>query len=405
MTDKQIKRARHALARGVPLSEAQLSELTPAAINAYHALAPGEIRRLGIRDRLPITNGVFSANLIKFAAALGEDAAVTALRRVGGNPLLADDFGRGPFHVARNGEVVRALVAPGRSGCGALISDIHAAALDGGTPLLSAAAITSKDESFQATAVAALLDFGADPLMPNKGGSIPLHFCATADAAMRLIQAGGADATVNVRNKYGDCPLHLAVSHGFVEVVHVLLRYGADTSVPSRIGRTITGGRGIGLMLPTEMATVIADLTNEPEAKQALGEVRLLLEACGDGKANRSHPRANGRICLPTPPLIPRSTKPLLFGRLAWLSMRTLSKYPRDKVERATGIPRSIIDEIIVIYIGPFRCGESVHIEGGTSTCGQRQQMVSSRGGSGAHGRSTRAHAGCRNANSSCSIQ
>ena len=275
MNEKQVKRAMDALARGLPPSEAWLGGLGPAAINTYHALTPRKIRELGMRGRF--TGGVFSANLLKLAAALGRADAIMALRSLGGNPFLADDFGRGPIHVACNGDVVCALVAPGPSG----LADeglrvIQGPALDGGTPLLSAAAITSTDEAFRATAVAALLEFGANPLVCNKGGSIPLHFCATSDAAVRLIKAGGAKVSVNARNNYGDCPLHLAVSHGFVGVVQVLLRYGADTSVPSRIGRTIGGGRGSGLMLPMEVA---AYFRSGPVGDRAMG-LRLRHAVC-----------------------------------------------------------------------------------------------------------------------------
>jgi hypothetical protein len=402
--ERAQQRVHSALVKRLPLTPALMSALPPRAINTYRTYSSGDLPA-PLRKRFG--DGVFSANLLKLAAALGDDDAVRILRRFGGNPLLTDDFGRGPFHVASDDKVVFALVAPGRSGCArATLRAVKTPSVDGGTPLLSAAAIVSSDERFVASACAALLEFGADPLMPNNGGSIPLHFCATADAAMRLIHAGGADATVNARNNYGDCPLHLAVSHGFVGVVQVLLRFGADASVPSRIGRAIGGGgRAGGLMLPAEVADVIADIMEEPEAKQALGEVRFLLDACREGNA-ASHPPATGSRLSP-PPLIPRAAEtPLLFSRLAWLSLRTVSKFPRKQVELATGIPRSIVDEIIVLYIGPFRStGESVHVEGGLSTRRQQQQLMSSRGREASQGRGgRRAHVGC-SSNTSCVIQ
>lgn len=72
----------------------------------------------------------------------------------------------------------------------------------------------------------------------NKNGETPTHLLASARTSSPLVLAYllQHDANVNITNRYGETPLHLAVRNGRAELVEMLLEHGADM--------TVVGGEG-----------------------------------------------------------------------------------------------------------------------------------------------------------------
>jgi ankyrin repeat protein len=89
-----------------------------------------------------------------------------------------------------------------------------------------------------ATAVAALLDQGADANVREPDGATPLAWAAmrsNARIAERLLRAG---ADPNLVNELGIGPLWLAVQNGSVELAELLLAGGADPNLARENGET-----------------------------------------------------------------------------------------------------------------------------------------------------------------------
>ena len=115
--------------------------------------------------------------------------------------------------------------------------DINTRGVDGETALLHAC------RSGHFSVVVSLLDYGADPRIPNSNGDTPLHWIVafTGDeadgVAKRLVQAGANPnaAAKNIRYEFAPLcdylagtPLHRAVCRGNLDAVKALLAVGAS---------------------------------------------------------------------------------------------------------------------------------------------------------------------------------
>lgn len=86
--------------------------------------------------------------------------------------------------------------------------------------------------------IRALLDYGADPHIPNKNGRTPLHLACkeNGSAALRMLLEYGADLSICDRD--GLTALHIASKYGCLEVMRLLLDHGADPCVGDNTGST-----------------------------------------------------------------------------------------------------------------------------------------------------------------------
>jgi len=118
--------------------------------------------------------------------------------------------------------------------------------LDGSTPLLLAAEVNNLD------AVKALVEAGADPLVPTVQGTTPLIMAsgagtdvqrarspeerAVAVETARFLVEHGAD--VNAAGQYGWTALHAAAYQGLNDVIEYLVSKGADIDQKDTFGQT-----------------------------------------------------------------------------------------------------------------------------------------------------------------------
>uniref|UniRef100_A0ABD2XM39 Uncharacterized protein n=1 Tax=Trichogramma kaykai TaxID=54128 RepID=A0ABD2XM39_9HYME len=90
-----------------------------------------------------------------------------------------------------------------------------------------------------------LLRRGADPNSANQEGSTPLHLIATATYSYKLVEIFfkiakviGKPVWVNVQDKEGNTPLHLAIRHGNKRTSGILLENGANPNLADKDGCT-----------------------------------------------------------------------------------------------------------------------------------------------------------------------
>uniref|UniRef100_A0A7S3GKN0 Uncharacterized protein n=1 Tax=Palpitomonas bilix TaxID=652834 RepID=A0A7S3GKN0_9EUKA len=170
-----------------------------------------------------------SSGATLFSAALwGRDDIAKDLLSKGHDPNAIDEEGKTPLHtcaVFDSGTIARQLVAAKAS--------IDVEDKDGNTPLEVAIRFNAVD------VVAAVLDGGA-PLTARKhdkkGAEIdelftPLHLACQHKRVESTLILVRRKAPINAVDKLGRTPLHIATLEGALDVIKVLIDYGAKTDV------------------------------------------------------------------------------------------------------------------------------------------------------------------------------
>ena len=136
-----------------------------------------------------------------------------------------------------------------------------------------------------------LLDYGADPNLPDHVGETPLHYAAKVDAldAARMLLDGGADHS-RTDNFAGYQPLHWAVGAASTEMVRLLLEHGADINAQD-LNRNTPLYFAINTGSPEMVGLLLdhgADAT--PEANRGLDLCKIIRdEVRGRGVRGDSH--------------------------------------------------------------------------------------------------------------------
>jgi len=250
----------------------------------------------------------------------------------------------------------------------------------------------------------ALLENGCPPTPRNHGKSIPLHYAGSREIAELLVQHGGA-ASVNTVNSLGDTPLHLSISHGLTDVVLVLLRHGARVDLPCRSPSFRGAPMTVELLLTTLEKKITKGYSpksrqiNEMRELRGLREISMLLRdmksvrSTSSSSSSSSFSSSSSHLSMRSSTSSSSSSSSsskqkmnvgwtqlrtsFQFRRCCWFGFRTLSKHPKDELERRTKIPSALMEEIVVLYLGPFPGGtESLYIK---EWIGRRSSMHSRR--------------------------
>lgn len=155
------------------------------------------------------------------ASIEGREEVVKILLKNGADVNLPDNLGNLALHRAVSSKVAELLLKYG--------SNVNAANFSGKTALHNAA-------KYSEDTVPILLKYGVNVNHRDKIGLTALHR-ATTEKAARLLLDHGADP--NARTNGGGTPLHFAAQKMLVDVVSVLLEYGADINVHDAKGHTI----------------------------------------------------------------------------------------------------------------------------------------------------------------------
>jgi ankyrin repeat protein len=189
------------------------------------------------------------------AAGTGRTKVAALLLDKGANPEGVDADGFTPLHHAARTkdavEMIRSLLRHGAKPNIRLSQKKPTVAasgivLQGATPLALAAEINNLDT------VEALVEGGANPLIPTEQNTTPLMLAAgagtdlagprspeeraTALQTVKFLVVRGAD--VNAAGEFGWTALHAAAYQGLNEVIEFLARHGANLDAKDRFGQT-----------------------------------------------------------------------------------------------------------------------------------------------------------------------
>ena len=173
--------------------------------------------------------GEYGKTPMHSAATAGNMEIVQFLLDNGGEVDIADDIvADTPLHCcsfAGHIEIVKALIEHG--------ADVNAMNRKRNTPLHRAAAAGN----VQVAKI--LIDNGANVNMRGYLGRVPLHDVASSGSAelTTLLMENNADPAA--RDDYTRItPMHVAATFGYIDVIKVLLKYGADINIGNRYGDT-----------------------------------------------------------------------------------------------------------------------------------------------------------------------
>ena len=129
-------------------------------------------------------------------------------------------------------------------------ADVDVRNKNGETPLLRASWAGQREAGWY------LIDRGADINAPDERNFTPVFvaFKGHVESARMLLELG---AVIDIRNRYGETPLHQALRWEEIELVRLFLEHGADPNLANRYGET-----------PFEMALRF----EEPEIVELLSE-------------------------------------------------------------------------------------------------------------------------------------
>ena len=148
-------------------------------------------------------------------------------------------LGETPLYVAAEKgqlEMAKLLIAKG--------ADAKARTPNGETVLHAAAMIEST------SLMTALIEAGAEINLTNRDGETPLHWAATTGTFLAVKALADAGADLNVQDaSAGNTPLHAAVSHDDIVLIHYLISKSVRTDLRNSAGLTaleLAKGRGRG---------------------------------------------------------------------------------------------------------------------------------------------------------------
>jgi len=111
-----------------------------------------------------------------------------------------------------------------------------------------AKALTPNGES--TSLMTALIEAGAEINLANRDGETPLHWAATTGTFLAVKALADAGADLNVQDvSAGNTPLHAAVSHDDIVLIHYLISKNARTDIRNNAELTaleLAKGRGRG---------------------------------------------------------------------------------------------------------------------------------------------------------------
>jgi len=159
-----------------------------------------------------------NGDLAEFSRLIGAGASISATNRLGETPL---------YVAAEKGEIemARALIARG--------ADARARTPNGETVLHAASMIES------AALVEDLIQAGAEVNTANKDGETPLQWAALTGTFLAVKALADAGADLNIQDtRQGNTPLHAAVSHDDIVLIHYLLSRNVRTDIRNNQGLT-----------------------------------------------------------------------------------------------------------------------------------------------------------------------
>jgi len=184
-----------------------------------HAQTPEEV----------LFRSIENGDLAEFSRLLDAGANVSAKNKLGETPL---------YVAAEKGEIdmARLLVAKG--------ADAKARTPNGETVLHAASMIES------AVLTTELIQAGAEVNAANRDGETPLQWAALTGTFLAVKALADAGADLDVQDtRQGNTPLHAAVSHDDIVLIHYLLSRNVRTDIRNNAGLTafeVASSRGRG---------------------------------------------------------------------------------------------------------------------------------------------------------------
>jgi ankyrin repeat protein len=170
-----------------------------------------------------------NGDLAEFSRLLDAGASVSAKNKLGETPL---------YVAAEKGEIdmARLLVAKG--------ADAKARTPNGETVLHAASMIESTVLTTE------LIQAGAELNAANQDGETPLQWAALTGTFLAVKALADAGADLNAQDtRLGNTPLHAAVSHDDIVLIHYLLSRNVRTDIRNNAGQTafeLASSRGRG---------------------------------------------------------------------------------------------------------------------------------------------------------------